>query len=371
MSAYFLSACRSSGPVQGSYTGSGKALLFLESKNGFSPARVLDLTTLAHQEVEVPIMNPHSAQKLTTSGDEFIVFDFMGSAVKANVRTGEIFKAPNATGVFMGHGTQTDEGATVWCTEVHREKGIVVRARRTSDLSLIEGPHKEFPGGHHVTKLPDSDLLATGWYDLKEQFPAVRFFNRKTGQSSIARLPDHITVSHLLPVSETEVVAITNVLINRDERKEGWNRNPLVQSTYESVAKATNAVNKKSGPLEFDPAHPAPLIYAHVDGTTNVFWPEKDAELFRYGFSIDTLPVTPKQFITCHTIGNTVVIWDMSRTVNHYIPVDSPRGAVSSPDGKLLYILSLGKLKVWSREKGAFIDEISFERPVANLSRYS
>lgn len=366
LSAYFLSACRSLPPKS---SAGPRAFVFLESIQGESTARIVDLKTLEHKDVQIPVINPHSAQRIQTGEYEFIVFDFMGTAVRANFLTGQVLKASAGTGVFMGHGVQTHSGELIWCTELSPEEGIRVRARRTSDLSLVGDSTGEFPGGHHVTRLPGSSILASGWFNLQERSSNVRFFDHASGKSSVTKLPDHITVSHLLPYSPTEVIGISNVLLAPGEKTKNWNKSPLVRSTYATV-KGLASESASRGQLDLDPGAPAPLVYANLNGESRLFWPQEEAEKFRYGFSIDVVPGSPGQFVTCHTLSHNVVLWSGTQ-VNQYISVPSPKGAVAAPDGKKLVILTQGVLKLWSIPEKKFVDEIRFERPVSTLSRYS
>lgn len=370
ISAFFLSSCRSAVPVT-TYSPSGRAFVFLESQSGVSIARIVDLSSMKFRDVEVPLVNAHSAQRVLSGADEFIAFDFMGRAVKANITTGKVTLAPAENSVFMGHATQSNDGTIIWCTEVKKKEEILVQARRSSDLSVISDPLHSFPGGHHIVKLPGSEFLATAWYNMEEGYPSVLFFDRQTGKKTVVRLPDHITVSHLLPVSSTEVVAITHVLSEKKNVLDPLNNNPIIRTAYDSMLKTNTSGSATKNRLEFDPAKPAPLVYASLSGQASPFWPEDHANLFRYGFSIDAVPGPGGRFISTHTLGNTVVIWNADRTVHRYISVTAPMGAISTPDGESILILSLGKIKVWSHRKEAFTDEIAYERPVASLSRYS
>ncbi|MES2527981.1 MAG: hypothetical protein V4598_12885 [Bdellovibrionota bacterium] len=355
ITSWIATSCRS--PLR-SYPNGGGAYLFLEKNKGISTIRFLDLSSMKYTDVDVPLINPHSAQRILSSQNEIIAFDFMGTGVKANPTTGQVVKFPATDSVFMGHSSQTNDGTIIWTTEMTRDGKTVVRARSAVDLKPLNGKNHEFPGGHHITKLPGTNLLASSWYDLEKKKPCIRFYDSVTGTSSLAELPKNIMVSHFLPISQTEVICLTNQLRSTGNA-DGWTKNkysaPLSQM--------------KSSSWDLDFGSPSPLIYASTSGETKLFWPNEKEQLFRFGFGIDSIPGEKNKFVSSHTLSNTVAIWN-GLSVDHFVDVPLPNGVIATPDGKVL-ILSQGELKIYSLKERRFEKSIRYENTVTTISRYS
>ncbi len=355
ITSWIATSCRS---PQRAYQNSGGAYLFLEKSKGVSTIRFLDLGSMKYTDIDVPLINPHSAQRILSTKNEIIAFDFMGAGIKANPETGEVIRFPADDSVFMGHSTQTDDGTVIWTTEMTRDGKTIVRARSAGDLKLLGGKNHEFPGGHHITRLPGSNLLASSWYKMEEKKPYIRFFDPASGNSSLAELPQNIMVSHFLPISSNEVICLTNQLRSTG-KTDGWDKNkfsaPLSQM--------------KSSSWDLDFGAPSPLVYANSAGETKLFWPHEKEQLFRFGFGIDGIPGEKNKFVSSHTLSNTVAVWDGLK-VDHFVDVPSPNGVIATPTGKIL-ILSQGELKIYSLKDRRFEESIRYSNTVTTISRYS
>ena len=367
ISTWALSSCRSAG---NSYRSQGGAYVFLEKKPGFTTIRILDLGTLKYTDIDVPLTNPHSAQRILSTKNEIIAFDFMGAAVKANPETGEVIRYPASDSVFMGHATQTNDGTIIWSTEMAKNGEFIVRGRSAKDFSPLAGDRYLFSGGHHIVKLPESPLMATTGYEKEKEIPFIRFYNRESGLSSIAGLPKDIFVSHLMPLSANEVVCITNRLRDQGSSSD-WDAKHIVKTTNDTLNRfAAPLPAKKAVKRELDLAAPSPLVYASTTGETKVFWPDDKEQLFRFGFGIDSVPGHNRKFISSHTLSNTVAVWD-GLQIENLIDVQAPMGVMATPDGKRILILSMGELKIYSLENRRFEEALKYDRPVLSISRYS
>ncbi len=258
----------------------------------------------------------------------------------------------------MGHSTQTGDGSIIWTTEMTKEGKTVVRARSAVDLKKLSGKNTEFPGGHHITKLPGSHLLASSWYNMEEKKPYIRFYDPVKGTSTLAELPQNIMVSHFLPISPNEVICLTNQL-RSSGNADGWEKNKYTAPLSQM----------KSSDWDLDFGAPSPLIYVNTSGEKKLFWPDQKEQLFRFGFGIDSVPGEKNKFVSSHTLSNTVAIWN-GLTVDHFVEVPSPNGVIATPDGKIL-ILSQGELKVYSLKDRVFEKSIRYENTVTTISRYS
>lgn len=355
ITSWIATSCRS---PQRSYQNGGGAYLFLEKSKGISTIRFLDLKSMNYIDIDVPLINPHSAQRILSTKSEIIAFDFMGAGVKANLETGEVIKFPSNDSVFMGHSTQTSDGTIIWTTEMTRDGKTIVRARSAKDLQPLPGISSEFPGGHHITKLPGSNFLATSWYKIDEKKPHIRFFDPKSGISSLAELPQNIMVSHFLPISPNEVICLTNQLRSTGNA-DGWQKNKF----------AAPLSQMKSSSWDLDFGAPSPLVYGNTSGETKLFWPDEKEQLFRFGFGIDSIPGEKNKFVSSHTLSNTVAVWNGLK-VDHFVDVPSPNGVIATPDGKIL-ILSEGELKIYSMRDRVFEKSIRYENNVTTISRYN
>ncbi len=367
ITSWMVTSCRSS---QRSYQNGGGAYLFMEKKNGVSTIRILDLNTLKYTDIDVPLSNPHSAQRILSTKHEIIAFDFMGAAVKANPETGEVIRFPASGGVFMGHATQTNDGSIIWSTEMTKSGELIVRGRSSADFKPLSGKLYEFPGGHHIAKLPESSLLSSSWYSKEEERPYVRFYDRDNGTSKLTGLPRNIFVSHLMPLSSSEVVCITNQLRDTGASNE-WDKKHIIKTTNETLNRFAAILPEKKEPArELDLAAPSPLIYANTSGETKMFWPNEKEQLFRFGFGIDSVPGAKNKFVSSHTLSNTIAIWN-GLELDHFVDVQAPMGVIATPDGKKILVLSMGELKIYSLENQKFEESLRYERPVTSISRYS
>ena len=343
----------------------GSAVLFIHGYDNTSRMRILNLSSFDFSDIKIPLKAPHTSQPVFGKPYEHIVFDFMGKALKVNTLTKEFFFAPEENARFLGHGTQTGDGV-IWCTELLESGKAVVRARSVTDMALIPGIAVSFPGGHHVAKMTSSQVLVSSTYNHDEKVSSLMFFDPGSNKLKKTNLPANLIISHILSVSNTEVVCITNYA--RNTGGDFANKKSFYANATEKMIASIPHTDTQSYAPDFDA--PAPLIYGNMDGEMKVFWDEHNRDLFRFSFGIYPFSGTRDQFITGHTNSNKVIIWK-NRNLEKIIDVTSPAGIIQTPDRKKLVILSDGILKVYSLQTHRFERDIKYEGFITTMSAYA
>lgn len=352
-------------PLRFSTPDNGSAVLFIHQPHRTSKMRFLDLNTFTFSDINVPLHAPHTSQPVYGKQDEYIVFDFMGKALKVNRDTKEISEAPGIGSRFLGHGTQDGDGH-IWCTELLESGEVLVRARSSENLALIDSSGSSFSGGHHVARMPGSSVLVSSGYNHERKMSSIVFFDRQTNRLTKSELPLNLIISHILPISATEVVCITNYTIESSART-SEKKSFYANSTDKMIS---TIPQKKSRGHEVDFDAPAPLIYGNMNGEMKIFWDEEKKDLFRFGFGIYHFAGSRDRFISGHSNSNKVIIWK-DRTPEKIIDVPAPAGIIQTPDRERLVILSNGILKIYSLRKNQFERDIKYDGFITSMSAYA
>ena len=320
--------------------------------------RKLDLSTYEFTDIVVPIAKTHAVTNSAMNPDEIYVFDFRGSAVRVNTRTGKILArmdhASGKEGMFHGHGFHDPESNLLWCSEITANSDYIVRARSGDDLSLLMGENYSFPGGHHVSRLPGSDIISSAGSD-KNGKHFISFFDFKT-RTLKKQVATNYPGVHVLPLSSSEVIAVTTEHIMGDEQLMNFDRraNPVTRS--------------KMTDKELLFAGTSPLLYASMDGVTKYHWDPSRKEIFQLGLGLDRLNPGGR-YITSHFSSNSVILWD-NFNVQKVIHVPNPLVVVASLDGSEVAVQSDGGLRIYSLESGQQVKNLRYQYPVNTLSKY-
>ena len=349
-------SCTTSIPSQ-SYPGKHKGYAWVALGSGpeSNILRRINLSTYEYEEVLLPLGNAHAISKISTHPDELFVYEFHGSAVRVNVKTGEILARVDQTAEleFVGHGTYDPVRNIIWSSEKVGDLGLV-RARSADTMKLIPGKEFSFPGGHHVIRLPESSLISSAGSD-----PAGKHFISFFDLSSLKIekiVPTDYHGIHLYPLSSTEVISVSNQYTMDAER-------------LRMTRRFTNPSTRKSmTPKDLEYAGTSPLLFADVSGQTKTFWDPSRTEIFHLGVGLDKVG-TGNRFVTSHLLSHTVVVWkDFSP--EKVISVPYPLVVVATLDGTEIVVQSEGFLRIYSVETGSLVKEIKYKQPVITLTKY-
>lgn len=288
---------------------------------------------------------------------EILVFEFFGSAVKVNQRTGQVSRIKGtAENLFHGHAVQSEDGKIIWTTE-HQPgpRRNRVRGRRIEDLSLIDETIG-FAGGHHLVRLPGSPVLVSGG-STPEKKHFLSFYDSEE-MKLLQTLPMEEVMGHLLAFSPSEIIGVSNsVKMTENETQR-----------LSALLKMNQHPTRLTG--ELDLTGEAPLVYANLKGEIKSFWEEGRKDIFRFGFGLDLIPGSPGRYITGHHHSNTVILWDHFKIVKVF-KIPEPFGILVSRDGSEFVVLTKGALETYSLSTFERTNRIRYERPVSVLSRYA
>ncbi|MES2527979.1 MAG: hypothetical protein V4598_12875 [Bdellovibrionota bacterium] len=340
-----------------------------QSKKGFvylgllvspekSIIRKLDLSTYEYTDTVVPIGRTHAVTNSATSPDEIYVFDFRGSAVRVNTRSSEILAKIDHTssgqGLFHGHGIHDQEEKILWCSEITEKQGYVIRARSADDLSLINGKDYSFAGGHHVSRLPNTNILTSaGSLGDKKHF--ISFFDFRNREIKKTASTDYPGV-HVLPISSSEVVSVSTEHIMGEGELSNFNR---------SANPVTRALMSEK---ELHFAGTSPLLYVNLNGEVRNHWDPSRKEIFQLGLGLDRLNPGGR-YVTSHYSSNSVIVWE-NFEVTKVLNVPNPLVVVASADGSEVAVQSDAGLRIYSLESGKQVKNIRYEYPLYTLSKY-
>ncbi len=336
----------------------GFVYLGLLKAPGNSIIRKLDLSTYEYTDTIVPIGLTHAVTNSSTNPDEIYVFDFRGSAVRVNTRDGKIIaKVDHETsgmGMFHGHGIHDPDENILWCSEITEKQKYVIRARSADDLSIISGLDYSFSGGHHVSRLPDTNIITSAGTagEGKHFISFFDFRNRKLIKTAATDFPG----VHVLPISSTEVVSVSTEHIMGANELAHFNRS----------ANPVSRASMSEKELQF--AGTSPLLYVNLNGEVRNHWDPSRKEIFQLGLGLDRLNPGGR-YITSHYTSNTVIVWENFQ-VKKILKVPNPLVVVASIDGSEVAVQSDAGLRIYSLESGTMIKNIRYEHPVYTLSKY-
>lgn len=356
--ALSLGGCATKVPVPGYTPGhKGYAYLGLGVTDEESILRKIDLSTYEYEDLSVPLGRLHAVTKSQTNPEEIFILDFQGSAVKMNAKTKRLIARvdhrTSGEGIFYGHGIHDPEKDILWCTEQSGPQSFV-RARSAQDLKLISGKDLQFPGGHHLTRLPGTELIVTAGTDDKGNH-FIAFYNIQTNRMERI-VPTEYPGVHVLPVSSSEVIAVSTEFTMGDQQLRNFNR-------YTDPRE-----RRKMSAEELKFAGTSPLLYANLNGEMKTYWDPSRKELFQLGLGLDRL-MGKDSYVTSHHTSNTVIVWKDFR-VQKVIPVPGPLVVVATLDGREVAVQSEGGLKIYSLDSGALVKDLRFKHPVITLSKY-
>ncbi len=336
------------------YNKKGKVFLCLLDKNlSRSTLRVLDMSDQTFEDYELPIQLPHSLIQNAGNPDEVFIFELLGSAVKIDLRSKKVILVKGAEGSkFFGHAVQSSDHKLIWSTEMRPEVGAVVCARNSSDLSLVNNERSVFQGGHHVLRLPGTDLLVSGGSSgTKENF--VNFYDPSAGKI-VRKLTVNEVPIHMLGISSTEIIGLTNVAADEKRAKD---------YPVEGIISGLQTA--------FDFAKPSPLFYGSIDGNTKAWLDSTKKDLFRFNFGIERIPGKDLKYLTSHNHSDSVILWNGYK-IERVLNVKAPKAVSVTNDGTQLLVHSDDlELHVFSMENFRLERKIKYDRPVGMISRYS
>lgn len=350
-----LASCQTR-PVS-AYGKKGKVFLCLLGAGGSdSTLRVLDLTDMSFEDFDIPIKLPHSLIQNAANSDEVYIFELLGSAVKLNLKDRKTILVENKSGSkFFGHAVQSSDRQLIWTTEMMPGKGAVVYARNASDLSLVQGEEYSFQGGHHVIRLPGTDILVSGGSSKGVNANFVHFYDPST-KKIIRRLPMEDVPIHMIGISSSEILGVTNVAVAEGKNKE------YASSSEPSVALKLQTV--------FDFKTPSPVFYGNLDGNSKSWLDAEKKDLFRFNFGIERVPGKDLKFLTSHNHSDSVILWKDYK-IERVINVKAPKAISVTNDGSQLLIHSADlELLVYSMKTFQLEKKINYDRPVGMVSRY-
>lgn len=338
-------------PQKNNYKSSSRGFVYLCFASGNkSLLRELNLDTYEYKETELPISTPHA---VTRVGDDIYAFGLFGSAAKVT-GTGKVILADHTKGegYFLGHGLISHDNEMVWTTEMKTFGHAVVRARSLNDLKIVNGHGYEFIGGHHLVRLPGTDLIATCGAEGERYY--VYFYNLKRFRME-NKVPCNYPGLHLLPISDSEVVITTTEFRMFKERLINFERmgNPKTRATMTEKEKQFAGFS--------------PVIYANVNGEVKELWNPKDKEIFQHGLGLDS--AGSERFISSHYSSDSVILWK-GQEIEKVFKVPSPLIVVVTEDAKSFLVQSEGNLVIYSLETGLVEKVMKFEYPLLSLSRY-
>ncbi len=351
-------SCSTKAPLSPAYVSTkGMVYLGLNVSANESIIRKLDLSTYEFTDIIVPIARTHAVTNSVLNADEIFVFDFRGSAVRVNTRTGKILalaRSSTEEGMFHGHGFHDKETNLLWCSEITGHSEYVIRARSAENLQLIKGNDYSFPGGHHVSRLPDSDIISSAGSDHSgKHFISFFDFKKRSLRNQVA--VDFPGV-HVLPLSSSEVIAVSTENIIGEDQLMNFDR------------RANPVTRAKMSEKELMFAGTSPLLYASLDGVTKNHWDPSRKEIFQLGLGLDRLNPGGR-YITSHFSSNTVILWENFK-VQKVINVPNPLVVVASLDGSEVAVQSDGGLRIYSLESGQQVKNLRYQYPVNTLSKY-
>lgn len=352
-------SCSTKAPLAPAYkTTKGIVYLGLTVGPDQSIIRKLDLSTYEFTDIMVPITRTHAVTNSVINPDEIYVFDFRGSAVRVNTRTGKILARIDHTrsgeGLFHGHGFHDAESNLLWCSEITGNSDFIVRARSGENLKLVDEENYSFPGGHHVSRLPDSHLIASAGSDRNGKH-FISFFDFKT-RTLKKQVPTDYPGVHVLPLSSSEVIAVSTEHIMGDDQLMNFDR------------RANPVTRAKMSQKELMFAGTSPLIFANLEGVTKYHWDPSRKEIFQLGLGLDRLNPGGR-YVTSHFSSNTVILWDNFK-IQKVINVPNPLVVVASLDGSEVAVQSDGGLRIYSLESGQQVKNLRYQYPVNTLSKY-
>lgn len=352
-------SCQTRVPRARATAAKGKLILGLCNANDSTTLRVLDLETRSHSDVPVPLSLPHAFMLSRRDPNELFVFEMMGSAAK--VRMGEragtvkfLDHRERSAAVFAGHAVQSEDGTKIYSTEFLSDLSPVLRTRSAVDLSLIDEGPKDFPIGHHVIKLPGTDIAVSGSGASAEEGFRLAFYDlanrRLLRKTSIPH-----GIGHLAALSKTEVVGVT--------LKPNYNRETLRAVDPRRTARENllSLLSIETTDVE------TPVIVGSLDGRVETY--AAPSKRLVWGFGVDHVPGVEGLFLTGHYMSNLVVVWKNGIAVDA-IEVRRPLGLFATDDGSSFAVLTEGKLEIRSVATRALIERIEYEQPIAVLSKY-
>ncbi len=340
-----LSSCRSqvSVPYQ-TNSEKGQVLLGLNSDKPGSILRILSLDDHTHKDFHLPVKEPHSIFRSQWNPNHVYVFGTGSTSAIVDLTNGSTIIRENTEGMsFNGHGASVTSDNILWCSENDAIGKIFIRGRRATDLALLEGDEYTFEGGHHVTKIPDSNLVVTGGVTNKGK--VVRIFDHQKKTIVHEYVVDYIPV-HFLQLSSTDLIAVT-------------------ASSNSSTGKGD--FKRANFPVYGDLSHPAPLISFNTKGEYKYIWEKEPSDLMKLGFSASKL--SSDSFLTGHLKSGNVILWKNFKMVKS-INVGLPIAIVMSKDGSQFIVQSGNMLKIYNLESMELQKSIKYDESVVSMSSY-
>ncbi len=343
LGAMALSSCRSHVPYQPIAGTKGHVILGINSRKPGCVVRILSLDDYTYRDYHVPVEEAHAVSKSQWDKNKIYVFGTAATSAIVDLNDGSCVTRVNSEGmIFNGHGAQVVEDNIMWCSENNSTGQIFLRAR-TSDLNLIEGSEYTIEGGHHVMKIPESNLLVTGGVTSKGKL--IRIFDHATRKVIHDYSIDYTPV-HFLKLSSTEYIAVT--ASSKQFAEDGL----LVRLNFRVYGDLSN---------------PAPVIWFNTKGDYKYIWKDEDKEQMRLGFSATKL--SSDLFVTGHLKSGTVNFWKNMQLVKT-LNVGMPVSLAPSKDGTQLIVHSGEVLKVYSLSDYKLEKTIRYEDSILSMSGY-
>lgn len=342
LGAYALAGCGSlpSRPPERNV----KLLIALERDPRSSLVKIYDMKDGTSFDFVVPLGLPHATLMSPIFPDSIYFFEFMGSAVRYNVRTGEMVSVaanPDHPVCFSGHAVESFDGKIIWCTEEFKgNRQLIVRARHADSLEIVPGEQYSYPGGHQVIRLPGTNIL------VSHPGENINFFDMEK-LKVVQTNPIPSIVLHMTQISSTEIIA------------GAFERSPKLDNT--SSANLRDSI--MSG--KFHTQKELPLIYASLNGEVKSLIEEDKKHLFRMNYAMDF--IKPGSFLSTHNKSNTVLLWEDFK-IKHTYNIPAPLNVIYNPFRSSFYVVSLGKLKEYSLTDHKEIMSYSFPKTVLMMA---
>lgn len=326
----------------------GKLLLVLRGPKSSPLSRVcsFDLDTNELQDLfVVPVNLPHSFVQNKNNPNEFFFFELYRSSGKFDAATKSFTKTDLKTSrnISFGHGLISPTGKQIFCTELNRET-----MSAEINIRSIDGMEKvgKFPaeiGDHSIVLLPGTSITACGSSALDYKNRKLIFYDC-VSKKIINSVQTGFPISHLVPLSSTEVIALSyfgakkieyaNTKIQSESNVRGLIKEIAKDKEGFDEADTLNFMRQ----LDWNPSH---FCIVSIDGRKKNFWDEKQENLFRFNFGA-TYEKNSDQFITTHLASNTIIIWKDFK-IQKTLSVPSPTLVTVSLDATEFYVLSGGE----------------------------